>query len=231
MEAEENVVADYDVSYDNGGSEPCAFSRQAVYPTYTYTTLAKVDPGCPVNAAALFTATAAAAMNLKSKNLKLRDYAQFPQCESETIEGVFQSPAYIIMYGMTFYEYKAAKLFKAAKMMTLRKVKVESNKIDEINLLKKKWKKSITRRTRRTTTLVKPAPESASISLLTDAPANTEALELKDMCVQEHGLHAEGCDLIYDGLTSANVYQVHRCPAGPTARAQLLLMSRRRGRW
>ena len=108
------------------------------------------------------------------------------------------------MYGTTFYEYKAAKLFEAARM-TLGEVKVESDEIDEINRLKEKWNKKST--TRRTTTLVKP----------------TEALELKEMCLQGP---RRRCDLIYDGRTSANVYEVHRCPAGPTARAQLLLMSR-----
>ena len=212
----------------------CASSKQEVYPTQTYTEFAEVRPGCPVNAKALFIATAAVAMNLRSKNLKLQDQAQFPQC-SETIDGgvpggVFQSPAYIIMYGTTFYEYKAAKLFRRMGVM-LGKVKVESNRIGEINRLKEKWKKSTTRRT---TTLVKPAPELVSTSLMTSVNPNTEALKLKEMCVQEHGPHAEGCDLIYDAdtRTSANVYQVHRCPAGPTARAQLPLhMSRRRGRW
>ena len=199
-------LAAYDVSYGTGGmrAKPCAFSRQAVHPTYSYTNLAQVKPGCPVIAASLlFTATAAVAMNLKSENLKLEDHAQFPQCKG-TFEGVFQSPAYIIMYGTTFYEYKAAKLFEAARM-TLGEVKVESDEIDEINRLKEKWNKKST--TRRTTTLVKP----------------TEALELKEMCLQGP---RRRCDLIYDGRTSANVYEVHRCPAGPTARAQLLLMSR-----
>ena len=230
MEAGANVVYYYyTVSYRYDNGVRCASSKQWVYPTQTYTEFAEVHPGCPVNAKALFIATAAVAWNLRSKNLKLQDQAQFPQC-SETTDGgvpggVFQSPAYIIMYGTTFYEYKAAKLFRRMGKR-LGTVKVESNRIGEINRLKEKWKKSTTRRT---TTLVKPAPELASTSLMTSVNPNTEAFKLKEMCVRKHGphaVHAEGCDLIYDAdtRTSANVYQVHRCPAGPTARAQLLLM-------
>ncbi len=199
-------VAGYRVSY----AACAAFSTQTVHPTYSYTSLAKVDPSCPVNVASLlFTAVAAVAMNLKSKNLKLQDHAQFPQCK-EPVEGVFQSPAYIIMYGTTFYEYKAAKLFGKARMTLMGEVKVESRQISLINRLKRKWTKSNTRG--RTT--LKP----------------TEARGLKQMCVSYLPPDQRPrCDRIYNGRTSANVYKVHRCPAGPTrdrARAQLLLMSR-----
>ena len=225
------VIAAYSVEYvyldETGNQQGCAASFQEVFATQTHTDNAHVDPGCKVSAAILFTAVAGVAMNLRSKDLTLQDSAKFPQCIPDTVDKswVYQSSAYLIMYGQTFYEYKARQLIggytwkpwkKKATLMTQ-----PSDAIADMNVLKAKWKKSLFSRTRKTTTLrIGTSTSEASVLWRMCYDKGEEAYKEE---------HRRRCSLIWNRRgggrtrrkrTSANVYQVHRRPAGPNARAQ-----------
>ena len=129
----------------------CAHAHNAVYAERTHVVGAHVDAGCEASAGELFTSIAAVAVNLMSKALTLYDRATFPRCSDPSVR---LSPAYVILHGKTFYEYKARKLigklkgisrlwYKAELSVEAPDEKVAKEALARIEALKKSWKTSI----------------------------------------------------------------------------------------